>query len=100
MKQSWRCTRCAINWPKHDARGHLTDMFERCPDCDGPTWESSDPPTETWPEVNYSLFERYLRARPREDRSLMERVEPMAFAQYLMDAAEEQTERSRDVPQS
>lgn len=87
--QSARCTRCAVNWPLewHD------EAIEECPACDGQVWASRDDPSVSDEEIRDVMFERYLRRRDAADRDLLERVEPWAFAQYLMDAAEEQWSR-------
>lgn len=96
--KSRRCTRCAVNWPYEAVTiGDETITFERCPDCDEETWRSINEQTVDSDEFrrahSHRLFERYLEARENRDRDLIERVEPVAFAQYLMDSAAEQIER-------
>jgi hypothetical protein len=83
---SRRCTTCAINWPAEED-------FEHCPQCGEKTWASVNEVTVDAGEIAEAKFERYLRQREQADRDLLERVEPWAFAQYLMDAAEEQWSR-------
>ena len=90
--RSRRCTMCNVSWP-------LNDDYRDCPSCGQPTWRSTADPMpedEARREKARHDFERYLERRDTEDRRMMERVEPFAFAQYLMDAAEEQIEREAD----
>jgi hypothetical protein len=83
---SQRCSACLIDWP-------LGDAYAECPKCGGSTWSSSFQPDMDEAEAKYMAFEFYLERREQADRDVLERTEPAAFAQYLMDAAEEQRDR-------
>lgn len=92
-----RCTGCNINWPRYDDADNERDEFEHCPICLKFTTRSSWEPTFSWTdalsEKRQHDFEHYYVKREKEDMLLMRRVEPFAFAQYLMDSAEEEIER-------
>lgn len=83
----------------HDNDGKESGTFKQCPACGSSTWRSTNPPDYSWDEATrekaYHDFERFLEKRDTEDRKLMEKVEPFAFAQYLMDSAEEQVQAER-----
>lgn len=91
------CPKCNIGWPLHNDAGTETDDFTSCPRCSWNTFKSTREPTVTVREAREAQFEEYLERREREDRTLIKQVEPFAFAQYLMDAAEEQIERESDA---
>lgn len=97
---SWRCSTCARSWPMHDDAGVCRDTYKQCPVCGTNTWRSTGDPDANWDEArreaSYFEFERYLERREQADRKLLEQVKPAAFAQYMMDSAEEQIEREQE----